>query len=119
MENNMDGNSFQTEGLGERLKAARTAAGLTTREVVGLLSGDCRVSHVMLAKYERSLAPPPLNVLTALANVYRRHLTWFFSESPRLTGVRYRNAKSKVRHGDRNWFEANAQRWLDAYVRLE
>jgi len=118
----MDNNSFQQEGIGERLKIARAAAGLTTRQVEKALSelgDDCRVSHAMLGKYERSLAPPPLGVLSALANIYRRHLTSFFSESPRLTGVRYRNAKSKVRDKDRNWFEANAQRWLDAYVRLE
>jgi Zn-dependent peptidase ImmA (M78 family)/transcriptional regulator with XRE-family HTH domain len=73
----------------------------------------------MIAKYERGPVAPPLDVLTALANLYKRPLTWFLSESPRLTGVRYRNAKSKVRQGDRNWFEANAQRWLEAYFRLE
>lgn len=110
---------FQYESLGERLKLARVAAGLTTREAASSLPDDCRVSHVMIGKYERNLVMPPLDIMAALANLYRRAVTWFLSESPGLTGVRYRNAKSKVRDRDRNWFEANAQRWLDAYVRLE
>ena len=115
----MQDNGFHSEGLGERLKMARVAAGLSTREVTGLLVSDCRVSHVMIGKYERGLVTPPLDVLMAIANLYKRPLTWFLSESPRLTGVRYRNAKSKVRQSDRNWFEANAKRWLEAYLRLE
>lgn len=118
----MDDASFQAGGMGERLRTARFAVRLTTRAVVKLLEEigeEYRVSHTMLAKYERSLVTPSLGVLTALANIYGRKVTWFLSESPRLTGVRYRNAKSKVRHRDRVWFEANAQRWLDAYVRLE
>ena len=115
----MEENDFQPESMGQRLKLARDAIGLSTRDVVALLSEDNRVSHVMLAKYERSVVTPSLGVITELANIYRRHLTWFLSESPRLTGIRYRNSKSKIRQGDRNWFEANAQRWLDAYVRLE
>jgi Zn-dependent peptidase ImmA (M78 family)/transcriptional regulator with XRE-family HTH domain len=117
MEVYMNENSFH--GLGERLALARSSARLSLREAAASLTDDCRVSHVMLGKYERSLVIPPLNVLVALANLYKRPLTSFFSESPRLTGIRYRNAKSMVRQRDRTWFEANAQRWLDAYVRLE
>src|SRR5262249_13818201 len=35
------------------------------------------------------------------------------------TGVRYRNLKSRVKTNDLHRFEAEVQRWVDAYVSLE
>jgi Zn-dependent peptidase ImmA (M78 family) len=37
----------------------------------------------------------------------------------KLSGIRYRNLKSRVRVADREWFEAVAHRWLQAYADLE
>jgi Zn-dependent peptidase ImmA (M78 family) len=62
---------------------------------------------------------PPLDILAALAALYDRPITWFLERGRTLTGIRYRNLKSRVRITDLHRFEADVQRWIDAYVTLE
>lgn len=105
--------------LGERLRAARKATGLSTRAVADKVRRFAPVSHATLANYERDLTRPPIDVMTALATLYQRPLNWFLGEGPSLSGVRYRNLKSKVGVRDRQRFEGDCLRWLDAYAAIE
>lgn len=105
--------------LAQKLKAARAATGLSTRAVSNRIGKQPAISHSTIANYEKARTMPTLEVLAVLANVYERPLTWFLETGPALSGIRYRNLKSKVRVGDRHLFEAKAQHWLEAYVRLE
>jgi transcriptional regulator with XRE-family HTH domain len=105
--------------LGEMLRKAREVTGLSTRAVAAKLDARLRVSHTTIANYEKGRSTPPLDVLAALAEVYGRPLASFLESGPSLTGVRYRNLRSKVGKRDLEQFEANAQRWLEAYVKLE
>lgn len=105
--------------LAAKLASARAASGLSTRAVAERLGKRFSISHTTVANYEKARTVPNLEVLAVLADVYERPLTWFLESGPSLTGIRYRNLKSKVRVGDRHLFEAKAQHWLEAYVRVE
>src|SRR5205823_5309452 len=105
--------------LNDKLKLARLGVGFSTRAVAGLLSRQFAISHATIANYEKGRTTPSLEILTALADIYHRPVQWFVESGPALTGIRYRNLPSKVRVSDRRWFEANALRWLEAYIKLE
>lgn len=107
------------ESLASKLKAARTLAGMSTRTVAEKLSKRFPISHATVANYEIGRTVPPMDVLGALADLYGRPLNWFLERGRSLAGVRYRNLKSRVRMMDIHRFEADIQRWLDAYVALE
>src|SRR5258707_5172658 len=108
--------------LAEKLKQARQSTRLSTRAVAEQLAKkfpQLSISHATLANYEKGRSSPNLQVLCALAAIYERPINWFLQISTTLSQVRYRNLKSKVGISDRHWYEANAQRWIDAYVRIE
>ena len=107
------------ENLANKLKTARSLTGMSTRAVSAKLAKRFAVSHATLANYECGRTVPPMDVLAALAELYERPLTWFLEGGKTLTGVQYRNLKSRVRMSDLHTFEANVQRWIDAYVTLE
>jgi Zn-dependent peptidase ImmA (M78 family) len=107
------------ECLASKLKAARMLCGISTRAVAARLNPRFRISHATIANYEAAKSVPPLDVLGGLAQVYDRPLNWFLERGNRLTGVQYRNLKSRVRMADLHAFEADVQRWLDAYVGIE
>jgi Zn-dependent peptidase ImmA (M78 family)/DNA-binding XRE family transcriptional regulator len=105
--------------LANKLKAARTLTGMSTRAIAAKLSRRFPISHATIANYESGRSTPPLDILAALAELYDRPLNWFLERGKCLTGVRYRNLKSKVLMADLHRFEADVQRWVDAYVTLE
>ena len=107
------------ENLANKLKTARSLTGMSTRAVSAKLAKRFAVSHATLANYECGRTVPPMDVLAALAELYERPLNWFLEGGKTLTGVQYRNLKSRVRMSDLHTFEANVQRWIDAYVTLE
>jgi Zn-dependent peptidase ImmA (M78 family)/DNA-binding XRE family transcriptional regulator len=107
------------ENLASKLKTARSLTGMSTRAVSAKLAKRFAVSHATLANYESGRTVPPMDVLAALAELYERPLNWFLEGGKSLTGVQYRNLKSRVRMSDLHTFEANVQRWIDAYVALE
>src|SRR5688572_21317035 len=115
--------SIPANRLGERLRQARTDRQLSTREVADRLaassSGRTAVSHATVANYERGKTVPPAEVLAALAEVYRKPLAWFLDAPPTLSGIRYRETKSRVRAAERQSYETTAARWVEAYVRVE
>lgn len=105
--------------LGEKLKQSRHATGFSTREVAERLRGFTAISHASISNYEKDATRPPVDVLAALATLYERPINWFLSGGAMLRGVRYRNLKSKVGVRALQQFEAESQRWLDAYIAIE
>lgn len=105
--------------LGLKLKQAREAIGMSTRHVVTLLPKNVTISHVTLTNYEVGKHQAPLDILAALADVYQRPINWFLERRPMLTGIHYRNKKSKIGVHELTQFEAVAQQWLGAYRRLD
>jgi len=101
--------------LGTKLKQARLAVGSSTR----LVGQHLGLSHVTLANYENGKTTPTMEVLAKLASLYERPMTWFLTKGRILTGIRYRNRKSKVSGRELTSFEASAQTWLEAYRRLD
>ncbi|MDC0936194.1 XRE family transcriptional regulator [Pirellulales bacterium] len=105
--------------LAAKLKLARQGVGLSTRKVADRLPTCFTLSHATLANYEKGRSAPPIDILTALAAIYERPINWFLEPGTPLTNIRYRNLPSRVRAGDRHKFEAEVQRWLEAYVAIE
>jgi Zn-dependent peptidase ImmA (M78 family) len=107
------------ESLAAKLKTARSLTGMATRTVAAKLVKRFAISHATIANYESGRSVPPMDVLAALAELYERPINWFLEGGKTLTGVRYRNLKSRVRISDLHRFEADVQRWIDAYVAIE
>lgn len=107
------------ESLGSKLRTARSLVGISTRAVAKMLEPLVPISHATIANYEKGASIPPLDILAALAKIYERPINWFLESSKALTGVRYRNLKSKTKSADLLGFEAEVQRWMDAYIAIE
>ena len=105
--------------LARRLREARRESGLSTRAVAKTLPARLAVSHTTIASYENGVTVPPIDVLAALADIYRRPLNWFLESRACLTGFRYRNLKGRVPISEQRQFEAVAGKWIDAYFNLE
>ena len=74
--------------LANKLKAARTLTGMSTRAVAAMFSRRFPISHATIANYESGRSTPPLDILAALAELYDRPLNWFLEHGKCLTGVR-------------------------------
>lgn len=115
--------STSTDGegtsLGERLRWARVAAGLSTRALADRLAPQFKVSHATIANYERGATPPDLAIVGAIASEVGRPLQWFLQSGPALQNVKYRNRKSLVSQTACVQFEFCAKTWFDAYVFVE
>jgi Zn-dependent peptidase ImmA (M78 family) len=105
--------------IATRLADARSSTGMSTRNVAERLKPRYKISHATIANYEKGISSPPMDVLAALATLYEKPLNSFLERGSELRNVRYRNLTSKVKVGDRNRYEADAHRWLDAYVAIE
>jgi transcriptional regulator with XRE-family HTH domain len=107
------------QSLSTKLKIARLSMTISTRTVAERLNRRFPISHATIANYEAGKFVPPLDVLAALAELYDRPLNWFLERGETLAGIRYRNLKSRVRASDLHRFEADVQRWIDAFVAIE
>jgi Zn-dependent peptidase ImmA (M78 family)/transcriptional regulator with XRE-family HTH domain len=105
--------------LARRLREARREVGMSTRAVVAKLPKRATISHATLASYENGVTMPPIDILAALAGIYRRSLNWFLDSRESLTGFRYRNLGSRVGLTDQRKYAAVAGKWADAYFNLE
>lgn len=105
--------------LGERLRSARIAAGLSTRALADRLREQVKLSHATLANYERGDTQPGMDVVSAIASELDRPLQWFLQRGLALRNVRYRHRKSLVTQTACVQFEFAAQTWLDAYTFVE
>ena len=105
--------------LARRLREARREAGLSTRAVAAKLPRRFAVSHATVASYENGTTVPPIDVLGAFADFYKRPLNWFLENRDTLGGFRFRNLRSRVPLAERRQFEAVASKWADAYLNLD
>jgi Zn-dependent peptidase ImmA (M78 family)/transcriptional regulator with XRE-family HTH domain len=105
--------------IARKLKQARLATGMSTRMVEIKIPASVRVSHATIANFESGRSVPNMDVLSALADLYQRPLTWFLDRAPSLSGIRYRNLKTKVKVWQRHAFEARSQTLLEGYRRVE
>jgi transcriptional regulator with XRE-family HTH domain len=107
------------KNLARRLREARRESGLSVRAVAQKLPKRLVVSHTTVASYENGVTVPPMNVLAALADIYKRPINWFIDNRDQLTGFQYRNLHSRVAIGDQRQFEALAGKWAEAYFKLD
>ncbi len=115
----MDTGSATPSSLAGRLLLARQQADLTTREVSQRLKPKVAISHATIANYEKGKTVPTIDVLLHLAALYGLELGWFMTSGPKLSGVQFRKLTSRVKVSEEESYKAAAQRWLEAYVRLE
>src|SRR5271165_7198350 len=101
----VEGGDDVRDSLAGKLKTARSLVGMSTRAVSMKLAKRFPISHATLANYESGRTVPPLDVLAALAELYERPINWFLERGKGLTGVQYRNLKSRVRMLDLHMFE--------------
>ena len=87
------------EEVGQRLRAAREATGLTTRQVSAALNFQGNsVSHATIGNYERGISFPRESMLQALGEIYKRSIDWIRGEGSILNNVQYRSLKSVTKH---------------------
>src|SRR3954453_7052178 len=96
----LEGGDDVRGNLAGKLKTARSLTGMSTRAVSAKLAKRFAVSHATLANYESGRTVPPMDVLAVLAELYERPLNWVLEGGKALTGVQYRNLKSRVRMSD-------------------
>src|SRR5437016_4973744 len=107
------GGSDVRQNLATKLKTARSLTGMSTRAVAEKVGKRFPISHATIANYESGRSVPPIDVLAALADLYQRPINWFLEQGKGLTGIRYRNLKSRLKVGDLHRYEAEVQRWID------
>jgi transcriptional regulator with XRE-family HTH domain len=105
--------------LARRLREARREVGLSTRAVAAQLPRKFAVSHATIASYENGSTVPPIDVLGALADFYKRTLNWFLDSRDTISSFRYWNLRARTSLAERRKFEAQAGKWADAYMKLE
>lgn len=105
--------------LGQRLRVARRATGLSSRAVAAWIRPTASVSHVTVMNYERDVTRPTIDVLAALAGLYGRPLHWFVGGGAILKEIRYRNLAASVGVKERFRVEGHCLRWLGAYAAIE
>ena len=105
--------------LARRLREARKETGMSVRVVSQGMPRSVRVSHSTIASYEKGISVPPIDVLAALATIYRRPVNWFLDNRETLTGFRYRNMQSRVPLAEQRRYAAMAGKWAEAYFALE
>lgn len=106
------------QSFGSRLREARTAAGLTTRNVASeLKDAGHTISHVTISKYERDEFSPTHDTLVALARLFGRSIEWFDGTTSELSGLRFRALKTKPRR-EKQALAAKSTPWLRLYVYL-
>ena len=101
--------------IGERLKIARRAAGLS----LDALAARVGVSKMAISKYERGLDMPGSSVLLGLARELGVKAEYFF----RPTGIRFSTSAFRCRKSlpakQKSALAARVQEWLERYVEAE
>ncbi len=101
--------------IGERLKQARRAAGLSLRD----LADQVGVSAMAISKYERDLDVPSSGVLLRLAHALGVKTEYFFRErSVNLTVPAFRK-RCSLRCRQEQAILGQVQEWLERYLEIE
>lgn len=104
--------------LARRLGEARKEVGFSVRTASKALPNRLSVSHTTIASYEKGTTSPPIDVLAALADIYKRPLNWFLDKRELLSQIEYRNIQPRARLSDKRQFAAQASKWAEAYIGL-
>lgn len=104
--------------LARRLGEARKEVGYSVRAASKALPKRLSVSHTTIASYEKGTTSPPIDVLAALADIYKRPLNWFLDKRELLSQIEYRNIQPRARLSDKRKFAAQASKWAEAYMGL-
>jgi len=78
-----------------------------------------KLSHMSIAKYENGQLTPTESVLAVLAKMYGKPVEWFLDSGTPIAHCAFRNLKSRVSEADKRQYIATAQKWLEAYKKLE
>jgi Zn-dependent peptidase ImmA (M78 family)/DNA-binding XRE family transcriptional regulator len=101
--------------IGERIKIARTMAGLSQRD----LADAGRVSAMAISKYERNHDTPGSAVLLRLAQALGVKVEYFFRPFEiQLSAPAYRRRQSLL-DNQRDRIVARVQEWIERYVEIE
>lgn len=101
--------------IGERIRRARRAAGLSMRE----LADRVGISHQAIFKYERGQDVPSSGVLLRLADVLGVKIEYFFrTRTAKICGPAYRKLSSLPKKAERAVLE-QIQEWLERYLEVE
>jgi Zn-dependent peptidase ImmA (M78 family)/DNA-binding XRE family transcriptional regulator len=101
--------------IGERLKIARTLAGLSQRD----LAERAEVSAMAISKYERDQDTPSSPVLIRLAQSLGVKVEYFFRPvEVKLTAPAYRKRMALSEH-ERGRILARIQEWIERYIEVE
>jgi len=105
------------EAIGQRLKLARTQAGLSLRGLATALGGT--VSHEQLRLYETGKHLPEGDRLVALADALKVRLDFLLTASrPALEHPKFRKL-AKLKAAEKSAMEAKVQVELERYLNLE
>lgn len=101
--------------LGERLKAARLALGMSQRD----LAKRCSVSAMAISKYERNLDMPSSGVLLRLAKACKCSIDYFFrTTTVTLSEPMYR-CQPTFSARQKSQLQMQVQQWLERYFEVE
>jgi len=101
--------------IGERLKSARNASGLSMRE----LAEKVGISAQAISKYERGINVPSSDILIHLARALGKKVEYFFRPIEiKLSVPQYRKLKSMPKKSEISML-GQVQDWLERYFELE
>lgn len=101
--------------IGDRIKLARSAAGLNQRE----LADAADVSAMAISKYERGLIVPSSGVLIRLAKVLHVRTEYFLRPIQVSLSVTHYRCHPSFSEKQKEVIRANAQEWLERYMEVE
>ncbi|MFB6273425.1 MAG: helix-turn-helix domain-containing protein [Salinibacter sp.] len=100
--------------IGERLRMAREAAGLSLRKV----AEETRISHTAVSKYEKDRMTPDSSVLIRLARAYGVKVEYFFRPVELELAPQYRR-RQRLGVKQQKMILGEVRDWLERYVAIE
>jgi len=104
-------------GIGKRLKLARSAAGLSLRELQAKIEN--RVTAQVIAKYERNEALPGSAVLIALADALDVRVAYLVGNPDMIFEIVELRGKAHTTKREKSQVEAQALHFLERYLLVE
>lgn len=115
----LSGEGMRQWKVAQKLRSARESSDLSTREVARRLMPQHEVSHMMIARIEKGESKPSIELLTAMATIYGRPLTWFLDGKESFRDVNYFGVSPQVSTHVTQGFQQVAERWALAFRAIE
>jgi len=106
------------QGVANKLQTARSLAGMSTRQSRRTRLNASR-SHMQPSRTTRAAGLCRRWMYSRHGCLVRRPINWFLVGGTSLSGIRYLNLKPRHKVAELHRYEAEVQRWIDAYVALE